>query len=559
MDSGWGSRLEDFEIDAEQWPGEARLRQSCIDGERCVFGDGVPLNEATERELSIRAAFLRYLLLGGCERTTVHRRGVRLTGARICCETPSRASADEAGSLDLEAEVIVVDLALNLCHVEGSVVLRRAETRTIDLSGSVIDSLHGDGLRATGDLRLTRGFHASGQVRLAQAEISGSLDARDGHFDDTDISLLANRTRIGGDAILSGLTANGSVSLSNATVGGDVTTQGGAFLGAPALQLRNTTITGTFFWRSIRSAPGEVDLRGASCALVNMDERSWLRKRRDTSVTHIPNEASDGDTDPSPPPDADPDQAAITWLQGFKYGGFVNLEADYAAKFWYDWLEQQPEHHHHQNFRPQPFEQLANVLDTMGHEAEALSIRIRKEHLKTRSLWFHERHRSGPELLNKLQIFWRVITRAIVDYGYRPGKALIWLVALIGLGTPIFWYAGVAGVMTPTHPLIFKEAHEAGRIDPRCAENWVHFVVPSCTKQMPSEYSEFSALMYSADIALPIINFRQQSDWAPRVVNHQGENSPLGRAVRVWEWLETVLGWALSLLFVSAIGGIIRR
>ena len=70
----------------------------------------------------------------------------------------------------------------------------------------------------------------------------------------------------------------------------------------------------------------------------------------------------------------------------------------------------------------------------------------------------------------------------------------------------------------------------------------------------------FNALIYSIDVAVPVVNFRMQDDWSPRVVDWQsGETDWAGWWVRSWEWLQVSFGWAFSLLFVSAIGGIIRR
>lgn len=76
---------------------------------------------------------------------------------------------------------------------------------------------------------------------------------------------------------------------------------------------------------------------------------------------------------------------------------------------------------------------------------------------------------------------------------------------------------------------------------------------------MPSEYSEFQSLIYAADIALPIVNLRMESDWSPRVVYPDGERHWAGWWVRTFEWFLIISGWLLSLLFVSAVGGIIRR
>ena len=110
------------------------------------------------------------------------------------------------------------------------------------------------------------------------------------------------------------------------------------------------------------------------------------------------------------------------------------------------------------------------------------------------------------------------------------------------------------------HPLIYKEAHarKVVSISPECKENWV-YTSKNCAKSMPSEHSEFQPFWYSFDVLLPVVNLRQQDDWSPRVTHVDGSNWWAGRLVRWWEWFQIAAGWVLSLLFVSAIGGIIKR
>ena len=158
-----------------------------------------------------------------------------------------------------------------------------------------------------------------------------------------------------------------------------------------------------------------------------------------------------------------------------------------------------------------------------------------------------------------------------VGYGYRPGNAVLYLLAISAIGAIIYQAAAIHGIMAPTHPLIYKEAIweekagpiEAPEIPASCQRNWVYPGGKNgdlCTRTMPSEYSTFNALIYSIDIALPVVDFRMQSDWSPRVVDWKsGRHDWPGWWVRVWEWIQIGLGWTFSLLFVSALGGIIRR
>lgn len=76
---------------------------------------------------------------------------------------------------------------------------------------------------------------------------------------------------------------------------------------------------------------------------------------------------------------------------------------------------------------------------------------------------------------------------------------------------------------------------------------------------MPSEYSEFEPFIYAADVALPVVNLRMEVDWAPRVVFTDGTRDNFGWWVRAYEWFLIAAGWILSLLFVSAVGGGIRK
>lgn len=249
-------------------------------------------------------------------------------------------------------------------------------------------------------------------------------------------------------------------------------------------------------------------------------------------------------------------------LDNFTFKGFTELPEGCNAQFWRDWLERQPEKYLTTRFRPNPYNQLADVLDRMGHEQEAKSIRVEQRRRQSQFTRLYEPlpdHDSG-RLTRKAIVFWNAVQGALVDYGYRPGKAVMYLLGVVVFGSIVFHMAARDGIITPTHPLIFKEVGKS--IPKACADNWVYFPKASkadCEAAIPSEYSEFNSIMYSIDLALPIVNFRMENDWAPRVVTQQGKRYWPGWWVRTWEWVQIAAGWMLSLLFVSAIGGIIRR
>jgi len=676
-----GSRLSDFTKKAPLLPAEEKLREACMRGETCVIDDGTRPNASTN-ENTIRASFLRYLILGGCEESPLHQRGVHLYGAFIAC----RNSHDLGKYLDLEAATIPRDIKLVNCWIDGSVSLNGAKTRNVCFDGTTLDELFADGIQCEGNIFLRHNFRANSCVRLLGATLSGSLECTGGSFEDKVVSLacdrirvkggiflnskfralgavrlvgaktggilncidgkfessqlslicddieidgglflsdgfqangvirlpsakvgeniacrgghckshfyannatiggnlfldkhfqshgtihlpnahiggnilcdggtfhnkdkaiLANKATIDGNVILGVANAAGTFSFQSAIIGGDFSANGATLSAKPSLELRGAEIKGTFHWRDIKHAPGRLDLGGASAKTVNMDEASWQKPK---SIK----------------------------LNNFTYKSFDNLESGANSNYWKRFLEQQPNDDLGEKFRPRPYEQLAKVLHSMGYEEEARSIRIKRQQLHTNFMAKYDPDRFATRsdgrqhwrVIHWLTVFARrTLIGPLVDYGFRPGKAVLYLLMLILIGSGVYWKAARFGVMTPTHPLIFKEAIDRGDgklpiINPQCAENWVYFpkeVEAECRASVPSEYSEFQSLIYAADVALPIVNLRMENDWAPRVVDTSGNRDWLGWWVRTFEWFLIIMGWVLSLLFASAVGGIIRR
>lgn len=543
-----GSKLEDF---LPLLPAEEKLRQCAANGEVCEVDDysSERPEEATKLN-TVRAEFLRYMILGGCSLSLIHTRGINLLGSYIKCNE----------ELDLIASDISKDLKLHYCLIDGKLNLSGARTKNISLDGSKLTSLVAERAFIEGSLNLDKRFTSQESVRLSSATISGNVICENALLADPNIALIANRAKIEGDVDLENVTAKGTIALTGTEIGGDFTPQGATLEGTPALQLRNSKIGGTLVWRTLKHANGEVDFSGASCATINTDGDSWMRKRdtyHEKLIKYEPstNEAEIGEETKSKKIDY------TTKLDNFTYGGFSNLPDNCKPEFWIEFLNQQPQDHLEKNFKPRPWEQLASVLDTMGYQEEALELRIEKQKLQTSFMANHEpAGQSGLNLWHWGNVFFRkLLWGPLVGYGYKPGNALVYLFGLIILGGIVYNQAAKRGIMTPTHPLIFKEAREGGSIPAWCAENWVYFPDENCNAAMPSEYSEFQSFIYAADVALPVVNLRMEADWAPRVVFTDGTPDKFGWWVRFYEWILIASGWILSLLFVSAVGSSIRK
>lgn len=584
-----GRSLSDFWLGGEQGalhPAEKDLLACAATGIQCLVSESRP--EARNNTNIIRAGFIRFVSLGGDQQNPVHEHGVDLRGAYV------------EGDLDLLGARIDCCVALTDCFVNGGLDLTHCQAQSIDLSGSWIMDMKADGLVSSGDLQLRNGFQSRNGIRLLGAEINGDLDCSKGTFLDETVSLNAQNATIANNCFLNeGFAAAGTVnmdsasiggrlscrdgtfscrdqalfaprikvadnvnlgencrvagqvSLQGAEIGGDLSFTGGAFdrkvkwekiRDVVCINLRNAKIEGTLFWRQIAIARGELNLAGTSCRTLNMDHQSW-------------------------------DEPAQIRLDNFTYKGFNQLDETTSARFWLEWINRQPVSHLTTKFRPKPYQQLADVLQSMGHEEEARVIRIERRRRQADYVRYYEKRPSDPvaRFYRGLNSFWNSVQGKAVGYGYRPGNAVIWLVLLSFVGALIYQIAAVNGIMSPTHPLIYKEAVwkvqdgplQAPQIPAACHQNWVYpegKTATLCARSVPSEYSTFNALIYSIDVAIPVVNFRMQDDWSPRVVDWQtGAHDWAGWWVRSWEWLQILLGWAFSLLFVSAIGGIIRR
>jgi hypothetical protein len=230
-------------------------------------------------------------------------------------------------------------------------------------------------------------------------------------------------------------------------------------------------------------------------------------------------------------------------------------------------LAKQPEDHRTIDFKPHPYEQLAKVLRSMGHEAEAKEILIEKRRLQRQVRWKYPDHYPRPrEIWRKpfwyLAQCWDWFLQWIVGYGYKPFRAFAALAGIMLVGWGVYTHAASNGVMTPTHPLVYLN----DKIATSCSGNWVKNSSPSkdntfdCKKLMPPEYTPFHPLIYSIDVGIPLVEFRQEADWSPRVTKPAfGEEDTLGVWVRRFQYFQIISGWVLSLLFVSAVSGIIRK
>lgn len=190
-------------------------------------------------------------------------------------------------------------------------------------------------------------------------------------------------------------------------------------------------------------------------------------------------------------------------VTGFRY---VRLTNSGTLDDRLGWLRRQAD------FSPLPYEQLMTEFRAQGRPDWASRVGVEKERRSYRE--------QGVRLRS-------LLLRLLIGYGYRPARALAWLVLLIALTTAVFWRAGEQNAMVSTQQALVR------------------------AEQCTASYPCFSPLAYSVDIVVPLLNLRQAEYWQPDAAHGQGR--------RLYSWTAAVLGWVLSTLGIAGLSGVLQR
>lgn len=552
---------------------------------------------------SVRAALIRFLLLGGDSLNPVHERGVTLGGAWI------------AGELDLYQADCAVRLALIRCNFDKVPNFRAATLPELVMSGSAVPGINadrlivkggaslGDGFEATSEVRLLGahigddldcvggtfankngtalnadgivvkgsvllrdGFEAMGEVRLLTADIGGALSCSGGAFmNGNGFAFNADGVIVKGNVFLSdGFAATGEVRLLGADIGGDLYCSGGTFANGngDALSADRMIVKGSVFLDSDFEATGKVRLLSADIGsslychggiftngngkalsadrmIVNGD--FFLLEAKITGAISLASVKVGTMTD-----DTACWASGGHFLDGFQYD---RIAGPTDAETRIDWLKKQQEDHLKDDFSPQPWHQLIKVLRDMGHlhEASVVAIAMQNALRKAKKI---------KGIRNPLH--W--VYGKLAGYGYRPmntvvAMAFVWLV--MGFA---FW-AGADGyaAIGPANPVITSEAlyPDAGQLCGHGNETgktrWTE-----CAG-VPDEYSTFQPFIYSLDLILPLVDLQQESDWAPIAEGPTGRDLLAGAILRWLMWFEILFGWTASLILVAVLGRLVEK
>lgn len=392
-----------------------------------------------------------------------------------------------------------------------------------------------------------KGARIDGQVNLAYARISfplhfeksafpGGINLR--HAEIRQLFLIGTHTgpingdgaKIEGDVFLrNGFKAEGGVRLLGASIGGDLDCEKGEFInkGAKALYADSIDVKGNVFLRNGFHADGKVDLFGATIDKyfvwknVNSPEEITL----DLRSVRIGTLYDDAKSWPN---------SNKLFLHGLVYNE-IDDDAPRDAERRIGWLRRQP------GFQPQPYEQLAAVLRKSGQDDDAKKILIAKNE-----------DRAQLTKLTWSEKCWYRVLGPMIGYGYRPLNALWGVVALVGLGWVLFGIGYWGGLVTPQNQSAYVK-RSVSTVDGDAE-----------VRELSDVYPRFNFLVYSVDVFVPLIDLHQAKYWLPnasrgaKVLNIKGFALHTGGLLRLYLWVHITMGWAITMLLVAGLTGLIR-
>lgn len=471
-------------------------------------------------ERTVRARFVCWLLLDGPPALSGRVASLKLTGVQI------------SGVLDLAGGTVTPYVELKGCRFEREVLLPEARFQTVRLVDCSVPRLEAARVHTEGDLHLPRCRFHNG-VRLTDAHIGTDLLLNQAivYRDRTGRSIAADGMTVGQDLQAELLESHGELSLRSAKVGVSLSLRGARLsnpytrlaLNAPQLTVGRTLyltpagvggpwLSGTTPARGTRiqrfSCQGgvrlddgrfgdAVDLERARFTFTDDQELSLLRIHA-PELRFLGERPQRGKVVLSGARVVNLIDRASSWpgpgnlhMGGFAYENLVP-QGPFPLDSRLDWVAAAtPE------YAPEPYERLATVLRDAGEDEDAREVLLAKQ----------RRRRESLPIAAKV---WGVMQDWTVAYGYRPGRAAVWMAVLWAASSLAFAHADHAPVSGNGHP-------------------------------------PWSPALFALDLLLPVIDLGQAGQWQL----HGG-----------WQWLSValiLLGWILATTVAAGATRLLRR
>jgi hypothetical protein len=390
------------------------------------------------------------------------------------------------------------------------------------------DALVADGAEIGGDVVLDKdaksaadeGFESTGAIRLLGAKIAGMLNCRGAKLrvaKGTD-ALVADGAEIGGGIFLNkhagsaageGFESTGTIRLHGAKIAGQLSFREAT---VAAVIAENLELAGDLFWINVEVTEKTfLNLLGAKVKCLRDDRESWP-------------------------------QAGKLGLDGFVYEnlalykrltaeeiktGAIPVEEPYKAGERIEWLKRQS---HGQQIKPQPWMQLAKLLEARGERKDAKHLIYKYRCLRAAQKKFW--HSRG----------WAIYFAWLEE---APLRILYTITASVLLGALIFAGASRSGAM-----IAFSNGH-------------VNEGKPG--EAAPAHYPTFQPLVYSLENCLPLVKLGMDDKWMPDPTHPPQSLYPNSRWLSwlsfpnsYWflmgtRWFLILTGWIQATVFIAAV------
>ncbi|WP_254878932.1 oxidoreductase [Streptomyces sp. NA04227] len=471
-------------------------------------------------ERTVRARIVCMLLLDGPPPLPGRVSSLKLQGLQV------------VDALDLAGGAVEPYVEMKGCRFEKEILLPEARVTTLRLVDCSIPRLEAARLHTEGDLHLPRCRLHNG-MRLTDAQIGTDLMLNQAivYRDRRGRSIMGDGLNVGQDVQAEMMESHGELSLRGAKVGVSLSLRGSRLanpygrraLNAPQLtvertlyltpaSLGNPLMTGGTPARGTRIQRFEcqggvrlddgrfgdaVDLEQARFTLEN-DQEVSMRRIQTPELRFTCERPRRGQVVLSGAKVVNLVDKSTSWpgIGGLRLGGFTyeNLvpRGSFPLTRRLEWVAAATA-----EYSPEPYEKLATVLRNTGEDADAREVLLAKQ----------RRRRETLPLAGKL---WGYAQDWTVAYGYRPGRAAVWMAVL--------WFLSALAFAHAPHPPLKGQEHP-----------------------------QWNATLYSLDLLLPVINLGQEGYW---------------RLDGPWQWASAtliILGWILATTVAAGATRLLRR
>ncbi|MGW2774161.1 oxidoreductase [Streptomyces olivaceoviridis] len=471
-------------------------------------------------ERTVRARIVCWLLLDGPPALAGRVSALKLAGVRI------------TDPLDLAGGQVTPYVELRGCRFDEEIRLPEARFTTLRLVDCAVPRLEAARVHTEGDLHLPRCRFQNG-IRLTDAHIGTDLllNQAVAYRDRSGRSIAADGLTVGQDLQAEMLESHGEFSLRGAQIGASLSLRGAKLanpyarfaLNAPQLTVERTLyltpagvgnplLSGTTPARGTRVQRFEarggvrlddgrfgdaVDLERAGFTLTDDQELS-LRRVQTPELRVLGDKPERGKVVLSGARIVNLVDRASSWpdagslhMGGFTYENLVP-QGPFPLAQRLDWVSAATA-----EYAPEPYERLAAVLRAAGEDEDAREVLLAKQ-------------RRRRETLPLAGQFWGYLQDWTVAYGYRPGRAAVWMAVL--------WAAGTLAFARADHPPVSSGGHPV-----------------------------WSPALFTLDLLLPVIDLGQAGQWQLR---------------GGWQWLAAALiliGWVLATTVAAGATRLLRR